>query len=194
MLILKKINKKITLIIKLLFLIQLFFLNSNLINSTTIYNFNKLHNNAIISQNSDGIYCNIYNTTKNIRLNITCPHAKFFPEQKNISFLHPNIFIFKKNKNIWQIKCNQAVLNYNKLLILYGFICIENTTNHQSIQSMITNHALIDLTNLNVIANNYTIIYGSHFYSIGSKMHINLRNQTVKLFGKIYTQYDTIQK
>lgn len=121
-------------------------------------------------------------------------HIQYLPNHKTICFIYPKITIFnEKNIAIWHIKCNQAQLYHKKKLNLNGCVFINHITKNIYTQSIITNQLFIDLINQYMISNNKTIIHGYCFYSVGSQMNTNLKTQTIKLFGKIYTQYEIKQ-
>lgn len=118
------------------------------------------------------------------------PHIQYLSKQNITWLLHPTIFILnEKNIKIWKISCNQATFNEKKILILHGYVYITKIVNNTYTQSIITNQAIVNLIDQNIITNNKTIIQGYCFYSIGSKMYFDLKTQTIKLFGEIYTQY-----
>lgn len=147
--------------------------------------------NVVPSHDSNEITINVYDATGQLQLNITSSRVQYCEDQKITWFLHPSIYILnKRNIIIWKIICDKATLNNQKILMLNGCVCINKILNEKCTQSIITNQAIINLLDQSMITNNITIIHGYHFYSIGSKMCSDLKTQTIKLFGKIYTRYE----
>lgn len=137
------------------------------------------------------IIINLYNTLKNNRFQIKAKHIQNFVDEKSIGFKELEIFIFnEKNIPIWKISCDQAQLIEQKFIDLCGYVYINKIVNNKCTESIITKQVLMNLEDQNISSNSKTIIHGSYFYSISSKMYVDLETHTIRLFGKIYTQYE----
>lgn len=140
---------------------------------------------------SNKIVINLFNTVKNNRFKITANHMQYLKDKKVICFIEPEIIIFnKKNISIWHISCSHAKLIDKDVLDLCGYVHISKIFNNKYVESIITKRVLINLTDQNMISNDKTIIHGCYFYSVSTKMYVDFNTQIIKLFGKIYTQYE----
>lgn len=183
------LKKNLFLIIVLLF-IQLLYIKMILIGSIIVL-FAEYPNQEIRSYHSNEITINLYDAIKNNRFKITADHITYLHGEKIIWFTSPEITIFYKHTTpIWKISCKQAKLIEKNVLDLYGYVYINKIINNKCTQSIISNHVLINFIDQNMVSNDKTIIHGYYFYSIGSEMYVDFKTQIIKLFGKIYTQYE----
>ncbi|ADV33457.1 conserved hypothetical protein [Candidatus Blochmanniella vafra str. BVAF] len=182
---------KCILLKNLLILICICYFYLNTSQSTIQRNISSL-NYATNAHHSNEIILYSYNAIGNLKFKLTATYIQCYPNTQIIEFTQPNITIFnKKNIIIWTIKCNKAQLNYKKILNLTGYVSINKIMqNTRDTQSIITNQISINLIKQNMLSNNKTIVHGSCFYSIGTKMSAKLNTKQIKLFDSTYTQYE----
>lgn len=169
--------------------IGLFFLKKNNFLKTTVVFDSK--NNVDSSCRADKIITNVYDIYGNLKLKFKSSQIQYFEDQKRVWILYPQIFILNKyNIPIFEISCNQAILSHKKLLILKGYVFINKKLNKKYTESVITNRATINLIDQVIISKKHVIIHSNDFYSVGSNLYIDLKTQTIKLFGTIYTRYE----
>ncbi|URJ23183.1 LPS export ABC transporter periplasmic protein LptC [Blochmannia endosymbiont of Camponotus sp. C-003] len=187
-----KKNKKYIFILILLILIIIF--TFFIMKKTSIMLNTSLHllsDHNICTHQGNDIIVNIYNKTGQLQFKLTAHCIQHFSNQKITWFMYPSITSFN-NKNIptWKIIANQAKLNSEQTLHLYGYVHINNLINNTCFQSIITNQATINLITQDIISNETVIIHGHYFYSVGMKMYANLHTQTAKLIDNAQTCYE----
>ncbi|URJ25135.1 LPS export ABC transporter periplasmic protein LptC [Candidatus Blochmannia ocreatus (nom. nud.)] len=187
----KNIKKKYIFIIFLIIIILFILITTIkiLINLHNPQNLFPYHNTYNCQSNMVTIHS--YSTKGYLKCIITTCYVTHILHDKITWFTNPKITIFdKKNIPIWRITANKAALNYNKILFLHGCVDIRNLVQHTSLQSIISNQAIINLTTQSVIMNTKVTVYGTNFFSISTKMHANLYTQTAIFIDDVKTYYD----
>ncbi|URJ28122.1 LPS export ABC transporter periplasmic protein LptC [Candidatus Blochmannia vicinus (nom. nud.)] len=152
---------------------------------------NLLVNKKTYTHQGNDVVINIYHTTGQLKFKLTAYCIQHFSDQKIIWFIRPDVTAFnEKNAPIWKITANQARLNHEKTLHLYGNVHMNSLIDNTYFQSIETNQAIINLITQDIIANKKVIIHGHYFYSVGMKMHANLHTQTIKLIDSTQTYYE----
>ncbi|WHL25039.1 MAG: LPS export ABC transporter periplasmic protein LptC [Candidatus Blochmannia vicinus] len=152
---------------------------------------NSLVNEETYTHQGNDVVINIYHTTGQLKFKLTAHCIQHFSDQKITWFIRPDVIAFnEKNTPIWKITANQARLNHEKTLHLYGYVYMNSLVDNAYFQSIETNQAIINLITQDIIADKKVIIHGHYFHSVGMKMHANLHTQAIKLIDGTQAYYD----
>ncbi|VFP88852.1 LPS export ABC transporter periplasmic protein LptC [Candidatus Erwinia haradaeae] len=97
----------------------------------------------------------------------------------------------EKKLPAWIIKSNQAKLEKEKILYLYGNVIVDSLTEMTTLKHLKTEKAQVNLITQDWVSQEKVTLSGHRFFSTGMKMYGNLRNKTAQLTGIVRTTYGT---